>query len=217
MNGVPDYADGVKVITVQHMRDSDAYTIAHLVPSKELMYRAAMGVYESVSWQGKSLVILCGSGNNGGDGYALAGILADHGFPSTILRTSEKFSEDGAYYHDIALSKGIKSYSFTSDGDLKNADIIVDCMLGTGFQGVPRGKVAEAIRAVNESDAYVVSVDINSGMNGDTGMGECAVRSDLTVSIGYYKTGHFIGDAPKLIGSIVNIDIGIVLTEEKDT
>ena len=81
------------VITVATMRESDAHTIALYVPSRELMYRAAMGVYQAVNWQGKKVAIFTGSGNNGGDGYALAGILADHSVPcclyksrSTILR-----------------------------------------------------------------------------------------------------------------------------------
>ena len=68
------------VITVATMRESDAYTIAKFVPSKTLMYRAAMGVYQAAQWKGP-VGILTGGGNNGGDGYALAGILADHGIP----------------------------------------------------------------------------------------------------------------------------------------
>ncbi|MCQ2442061.1 MAG: NAD(P)H-hydrate epimerase [Oscillospiraceae bacterium] len=211
MKPTPHSPELAQAISVQRMRDSDAYTIAHLIPSKELMYRAAMGVFESVDWQGKTPVILCGSGNNGGDGYALAGILADHGIPSKILRVSERFSEDGAYYYNIALSKGVKSEYFAENSNLSDANIIVDCILGTGFYGFPREIIAAAIQKINESKAYVVSVDINSGMNGDTGEAELAVRSDLTVSIGYYKTGHFIGKAPELIGELVNIDIGIVL------
>lgn len=207
----PNCPERVKAITVQQMRDSDAYTIANLVPSKELMYRAAMGVFNSVDWQGKTPVIICGSGNNGGDGYALAGILADNGISATILRTSEHFSEDGEFYHELAVKKGVLSQLFEGVEQLSKGDFIVDCILGTGFQGTPRGKAAAAIDAINKTQAYVVSVDINSGMNGDTGEGELAVRSDMTVSIGYYKTGHFIGRASELIGELVNIDIGIVL------
>ena len=81
------------IVSVATMRESDAYTIANLVPSKELMYRAAMGVYQAVAWKGR-VGILTGSGNNGGDGYALACILADRGIPCQVLRVSEKFSED---------------------------------------------------------------------------------------------------------------------------
>ena len=67
--------------------------------------------------------------------------------------------------------------------------------------------------AVNDTHAYVISVDINSGINGDTGVGNPAIRSDLTVSIGYYKTGLFKGDARQLIGKLVNADIGIELAK----
>lgn len=203
-----------KVISVERMRKSDAYTIANFVPSKELMYRAARGVYHAANWQGKKVAIVCGSGNNGGDGYALAGILADAGVMSTVFCVSEKFSEDGAYYCELAHQKNVEIRTFGEDTDLSQFDMIVDCIFGTGFHGMPRGLAADAIRAINSSSAYVISVDINSGMNGDTGEAELAVKSDLTVSIGFYKTGHFCGRSKQLIGSIVNVDIGIVLTED---
>ena len=95
-----------EVITVGNMRESDAHTIAQYVPSKVLMYRAAMGVCRAADWKGK-IGILTGAGNNGGDGYALACILADRGIACQVLRVSEKFSQDGQHYHDLALSKGV--------------------------------------------------------------------------------------------------------------
>ena len=98
--------------------------------------------------------------------------------------------------------------------DLSGYDVIVDCILGTGFKGEVRGSAAEAIKAINKSGAYVISVDINSGMNGDTGEAALAVRSDLTVSIGYYKQGLFRGDADKYIKELTNVDIGIILLNE---
>lgn len=201
----------LKAISVEQMRNADAYTIAHFVPGRELMYRAARGVYESVSWENKKIAILAGSGNNGGDGYALAGILADHGIVPEIFQTSGKRSADGAYYYEKCQEKGLKPRLFADDTDLTPYDIIVDCILGTGFQGTPRGTAAAAIQRINETSAYVVSVDINSGLNGDTGEAVLAVRSDLTVSIGYYKKGLFLGKAQKYIGDLVNVDIGIVL------
>lgn len=100
---------------------------------------------------------------------------------------------------------------------LNDYDIIVDCMLGTGFSGIPREPIASLIKEINkageEHGAFVISVDINSGMNGDTGEAEIAVVSDLTVSIGYLKTGFFAGKASELIKSLVNADIGIELPE----
>lgn len=208
-------------VPVAVMRAGDAYTIAHFVPGRELMRRAAQGIFDAVAealaatggWQGKRVAIVAGGGNNGGDGYALAGILAQHGVRARIFCVSEKFSEDGLYYYRQALEKGVPAEALSPQENgacLAGYDIVVDCILGTGFAGAPRGAAADAIRAVNASGAWVVSADINSGMNGDTGEAVLAVRSDLTVSVGFYKTGLFLGRAPELIGALVNADIGIV-------
>ena len=211
---VKEKTDG-PVVSVDLMRRSDAYTIEHLVPGKELMYRASYGVYRSYDeWTGKRIAIVVGGGNNGGDGYALAGILKKDGIDSVLLRVSDKMSEDGRYYCDIAEKLGVEVRDFGEQTDLSEFDVIVDCMLGTGFAGTVRGRIRDAILAINSIDAFVISVDINSGMNGDTGEAELAVRSDLTVSIGYYKQGLFRGDAEKYIGRLTNVDIGIVLLPE---
>ena len=213
----PNSQEAKNAISVAQMRESDAYTIANFVESKELMRRAAQGIFDAVAdttgWQDKKIAVIAGSGNNGGDGYALAEILADHGIPAHIFRVSGKFSEDGSYYYEQAVAKGVPAELFLPESDhagFTGYDILVDCILGTGFAGVPRGAAAEAIRSINASGAYVVSADINSGMNGDTGEAVLAVKSDLTVSIGFYKTGLFQGRAPELIGELVNTDIGIV-------
>ena len=200
------------IISVEQMRSSDAYTIENFVPSKELMYRAANGVFESFrSWDNKKIAIVVGGGNNGGDGYALAGILKKNNIDSTIIKVSEKMSEDGKYYSDIAEELGVKAEMFTKETALSSYEVIVDCILGTGFTGEVRGLAKEAIEAINKSGAYVISVDINSGMNGDTGEATLAVRSDLTVSIGYYKQGLFTEAAKEYIKEMTNVDIGIVL------
>ena len=105
-----------KVISVAEMREADRYTIEELgVPSKELMRRAAQGVFDAV-FAGEDLpeddvfstVIFCGSGNNGGDGYALAEIMKDEDLDVTVVRVSEKFSEDGKYYFDRCAEKGVR-------------------------------------------------------------------------------------------------------------
>lgn len=197
------------------MRKSDAYTIEHFVPSKELMYRAAKGVYDSYKeWKGKRIAIVTGGGNNGGDGYALAGILKENSINPNIIKVSEKMSEDGQYYYNTAAELGVESEEFTDTTDLGKYDVIVDCILGTGFSGEVRGKAKDAIEAINKSKAFVISVDINSGMNGDTGEATLAVKSDLTVSIGYLKTGLVSDAAKEYIGALVNVDIGIVLAED---
>ena len=203
------------VISVKNMRESDAFTINTSVDSKELMLRAAQGVYESVNWKGQ-IAIVTGSGNNGGDGYALASILWDKGFAPVLLRVSENFSDDGLYYYKECVKKGVGDVICDSYTDFSQYDIIVDCILGTGFSGVLKDSVAEVIEAVNRTDAYVVSVDINSGLNGSNGLAQpVAVKSDLTVSIGYYKTGMFLNDSSYYIKRLVNRDIGIKLLKKQ--
>lgn len=204
------------------MREADQYTIGKGTPSKELMRRAAQGVFDTYpGWPGLKTLIVCGSGNNGGDGYALASIMKDHDLDVTVLRLSEKFSEDGLYYFRQCEAKGVPVLVYGTDSvEFKDWQVIVDCVLGTGFQGTPHGPAAAVIGEINyareSAGAYVISVDINSGMNGDTGEAENAVVSDLTVSIGFYKTGFFQGKAPKLIGGLANVDIGIELPEEPE-
>ena len=203
------------VISVKNMRESDAFTINTSVSGKELMQRAARGVYESVKWNG-SIAIFCGSGNNGGDGYALAEILFDNGFSPVILRLSEKFSEDGAYYYNRCKNKVINELFCDEFTDLSSYDIIVDCILGTGFSGELREDIINLIENINRASAYKVSVDINSGLSGANGTAHpTAVKSDLTVSIGYFKTGMFLNDANTYIGSLKNVDIGIKLLKKQ--
>lgn len=201
----------LEAVTVERMRESDKYTIENFVSGKELMYRAAHGIYHFYSFSGKKIAIAAGSGNNGGDGYALACILKDNGINSLIYRLSDKFSEDGKYYFDLAKEKGLPDILFSEKDEFIGYDVIVDCIFGTGFKGKPEGISAAAINKINSSGAFVISADINSGLNGNTGEAQLAVKSDLTVSIGFYKTGMFKGDAPSLIGDLVNVDIGIKL------
>ena len=203
----------IDCISVENMRRSDAYTIANLVPSLELMNRAAFGVFKAVSWK-ESIAIVVGSGNNGGDGFALACILKEHGFHCTVFTVSQRLSEDSAHYADKAKAAGVPILPFAPDC-LNGYSIVVDCLLGTGFQGSLRECYRIAIESINASSAYVVSVDINSGMHGDTGEAELAVRSDLTVTIGYVKTGLVSKHAGNYIKKLVCTDIGIVLVNEE--
>ena len=177
-------------ISVENMRLSDVLTIENFVPSLELMRRAAEGVFQAVNWRGK-VAIVVGSGNNGGDGFALACILHHENIECAVFTVSQRLSADSAHYAAKATELGVSILPFTSDC-LDGFDVIVDCLLGTGFQGALRENYRTAIKEINASSAQVISFDINSGMNGDTGEGELIVRSDLTVTIGFVKkrTGH---------------------------
>lgn len=203
-----------QVVSVENMRKSDAHTIAEHTSSAELMYRAAQGIYDAVRFTGR-VAIVCGKGNNAGDGYALACILCKNGIVPTIFRAGDGFSKDGLYYYKTALSLGAQEEAIASAACFTGYDIVVDCLLGTGFSGEVRGEIRNAIEQINASNAYVISADINSGLNGDTGVADIAVNSDLTVSIGAYKTGLFLNDAPYYIDKMVNADIGIHMLDEE--
>jgi len=203
----------IPCISVDNMRQSDAYTIANLVPSLELMYRASYGVFKAHDWSGTTAIVV-GSGNNGGDGFSLTWILKERGFNCTLFTLSTKMTPDSAYYASKAKDVGVPTRPFAA-GCLNGFDTVVDCLLGTGFSGTVRGDYRDAIEAINASEAFIISVDINSGMNGDTGEAELAVRSDLTVTIGYVKTGLVTENAGNYIKRMVCTDIGIVLVREE--
>lgn len=203
----------MKAVPVKTMRESDAYTIEHLVPSKELMRRAGEGIFKAADWK-EPVAIVCGKGNNAGDGYVVASYLKDAGIPCTIILISDKFSDDGRYYFDMAKEKGVEVKTYDDTLNFKAFGSILDCLLGTGFKGNVEGELADVIEKINESGAYIVSADINSGLNGDTGLGETYVKSDLTVSIGDFKLGHFRGNADQAMKNKVNCDIGIKIIGE---
>lgn len=198
------------VTTVRVMRESDAETIRRGMPGRELMRRAGEAIRRAYPWRGRTAII-CGTGNNAGDGYVLAALLHCDHIPCEVILLEDSFSEDGAYYYGKCKEIGVKITHFDEKTDLSVFDEIVDCIFGTGFRGQAAGIEAEAIRRINASGAKVISVDINSGLNGDNGRSPLCVRSDLTVSIGFYKPGHFLGQAKDEIGKLVNVDIGIDL------
>lgn len=205
----------IPLVSVENMRLSDAYTIANFIPSLVLMHRAAMGVFNAYHWQGSTAIVV-GSGNNGGDGFALACILKEKGFNCTVFTVSQRLSDDSAYYATKTKEAGVIIRPFEK-GCLEGFSNVVDCLLGTGFYGTVRDNYRKAIEAINESGAFVISVDINSGMNGDSGLAELAVRSDLTVTIGFVKTGLVAENAGRYMKRLVCADIGIKLVREEGT
>lgn len=198
-------------VSTEVMRESDRWTIENLVPSKELMERAGKAIFDQVDWKGP-VGIICGKGNNAGDGFVVASLLKGHGIDCEIvLLYGDSFSEDGKHFYDICVSKGIP---VVNDSDYSKYKTIVDCIFGTGFKGEVKEPAKSAIGKINSSGAYVVSADINSGLNGDTGLGDLYVISDLTVSIGTFKYGHFLGYSDVAMKKKVNCNIGIKIIGE---
>lgn len=203
-------------ISVENMRLSDQQTVEQFVPSLELIRRAATGVFQAISWDGR-VGILAGSGNNGADGFALAAILKSRNIDVTVFTMSQRLHQDCGYYARKAGAAGVHIQPFqAAQSLLRGYDMIVDCLLGTGFQGELRDSYRSAIEEINASGAYVVSVDINSGLNGDTGEGAVAVCSDVTITVEFVKNGLVSENAAAYIKRLVCIKIGIMLAREEN-
>ncbi len=203
-----------ETVSARIMRESDAYTAENITDSRLLMYRAGEGIFRSYAFSGR-VAIICGTGNNAGDGYVLALLLNERDIDVTLFLSAEKFSPDGKFYFDKCTEKGIKTRLCSADTVFGDYDILVDCIFGTGFRGAIGGPCSDIIDKINESGKIVISADINSGLGADSGLAEKCVRSTLTVSIGTYKHGHFLGMAKDVIGAKTNVDIGINIRGER--
>lgn len=198
----------LRVLNNEQMRAADEYTIKQAgVSSAVLMRRAGKAIAEETAKVAKErcmhrILVVCGKGNNGGDGYVCAEELLCRGFDVKVYAFNGKLSED-CKRERAAYSGG---YATEICGD-----IIVDCIFGTGLCREVSGTYAEIISSINRGKAFVVAADIPSGVNGDNGrvLG-CAVKADLTVAIAEYKVGHFIADGADYCGKIVKKDIGII-------
>lgn len=198
----------IQVFSVENMRKSDAQTIANGISGRDLMFRAGKAVFERVDWKAP-VAVICGFGNNAGDGYVLSKLLHESDIRCDVILIEEKFSEEGAFYFNLCKTVGVPVKIWNGNIDLSGYSTIVDCIFGTGFKGSVTGRVKSVIERINRSGSYVVSVDINSGLNGDSGIGDLYVKSDLTLSIGGFKSGHFLNMAKDVMKKKINCDIGI--------
>ncbi len=187
------------------------------------MERAGDGVVTHLAqafgpFKGKHIVILCGKGNNGGDGLVAARLLKKFGAKLTVVLMSpyQKLSKDAKTMYRRLLKKSGPSVFVVQPPPpilrtiTENADVLVDALLGTGLSSPVREPYLQAIQAINASPAFTLSIDIPSGLNGATGtpMG-ATVSCDLTVTLGCYKIGLFMGPAIDLVGKVELVDIGI--------
>ena len=169
--------------------------------------------------KGRCAVIFAGSGNNGGDAFALARQLWNHNVKVMILHTKERedYSGDSAYHMDLALKLDIPCFylpEYNLDF-LKKIDIVVDGLLGTGFQGPLREDSQKWIKAINKlgKNSFVLSLDIPSGINGTTGIpSPVAVCANVTVTFEAAKLGLFLPPSRDYVGQLTIKKIGIPRT-----
>lgn len=195
------------------MKAADAATINAGLPSLVLMERAALCVLDVIkahSFDLSQVLVLCGPGNNGADGIALARLLCEEGYEPCIktFGSPERYSEE----LKIQLSLlGNYRYSTADRFDPCGYSLIVDCLFGVGLARDITGEIADVIGLVNASGVPVVSVDIPSGLSADSGhiLGT-AVYADITVGISDAKPGYYICDGKACCGELVIKNIGIM-------
>jgi ADP-dependent NAD(P)H-hydrate dehydratase / NAD(P)H-hydrate epimerase len=211
----------MKIATSWIMREIDKYCIEDLkIPGIVLMENAALKVVKNLSHENnKSFAIVCGRGNNGGDGFAIARHLHVLGRKVEVFLVGSKegMSEESTTNYTILKNMGIaitKINNFEDINELRDAvgrcDATVDALFGTGLSKNVEGIYDMAISIINENSKYTISVDVPSGLNSDTGkvMGNC-VKAQRTITFQLYKKGFLAYDSDKLTGEIIIEDIGI--------
>lgn len=198
-----------KAITAEQMRHYDSYTINTIgIPSLVLMERAALAVRDEVlnafPLNLQNIVVVAGSGNNGGDGLDVARLLHIAGVKVTILNVG---NPDHASNEHQVQDRICQYYKIPQTSDLnvlKDASLIVDALFGIGIDRPVEGNYATAIEAINNSDAVVVAVDMPSGINTNTGevMG-VAVNATATVTFAVNKVGLTKSAGKKHAGRVV--------------
>jgi hydroxyethylthiazole kinase-like uncharacterized protein yjeF len=210
------------VFTAAEMRDVDTRAITQLgIPGPRLMENAGSGAARLIARafapiRGKRVLIVCGRGNNGGDGFVVARRLKARGARAQLVLIGRRSEVKG----DAAVALGRWRGRIEEvvagprlpalDRDLGRADVIVDALLGTGLTGPARGLVADAIDAVNRAGRPVVSLDLPSGLSADHGapLGP-AVQATLTVTFAGYKRSLLLYPAASRAGRTDVVDIGI--------
>ncbi len=212
------------LVTPEQMQLLDRRTIQEAkVPGTTLMERAGTGIVTHLqkhygSLKGKNVVVICGKGNNGGDGLVVARLLQHKGAHLTVILLTpyQELSKDAKtmFRRFKKMAKPSQILLLPTQKKLEsvvnNAHLIVDALLGTGLSSSIREPYASTIHAMNASSAYAVAVDIPSGLDGHTGaiLGT-ALQADLTVTFGCPKLGLYVGEAIDQVGHIEVVDIGI--------
>jgi hydroxyethylthiazole kinase-like uncharacterized protein yjeF len=153
-------------------------------------------------------VVVCGTGNNGGDGLVCARRLLESGHLTSVCCVDPaRFKGPAAHALEALTSTGVEVLSALR---LDHASIVVDAIFGVGISRPPQGRVAEWIEAINVSGKKVIAVDVPSGLDADTGVAYSpCVHADITVTLGLPKQGLLRADGPRVAGEIWVADIGV--------
>jgi len=223
----------IQICDRAYHKNTDTYTMSEIgIPGIVLMERAAYAVVQEVQkhcTKSERILAVCGSGNNGGDGIAAARILYLMGYSCDVLLFCGKhgLTEETEQQLQIAKNAGLKIYQISCDRaeaasdvefkGVKEYTILLDAIFGVGLTRMIAEPYKSVVEMINASDAFVVAVDIPSGIDTDTGavLG-CAVRADVTISFGFGKPGLYLYPGAEYAGKVTVKEIGFVRPQEPE-
>ena len=216
----------IPVYSTSQIREIDEYAISRLkIPSLILMENAALEIFHFIMDANfhfginPSVGIICGKGNNGGDGFAVARHLSNAGFNVKVLHTHlpDQMSADCRTNFQIiqnlkSINKNISIKKINSANDvqsIRNSDLIIDALFGSGFSGDLKDPYDKIIRKLNDFKSIKIAIDIPTGLNADNGFTKLAFKADYTVTLGELKPGLFFNFGPLYSGEVTKGNIGV--------
>jgi len=202
-----------EVLTVEQSYAADRFAAAQGVPLLDLMETAGRKVAEEAAkrWSPCKVLVLCGPGNNGGDGLVAARYLKEWGWPVRVSVLGSRANLKG----DIAVMarKWDGPFETVTGDSLGDCELVIDALFGAGFTRPLDEEALAAVLALNASGLPVLAVDVPSGLGGDTGrvLGEVCVKADATITFFRKKPGHVLLPGRALCGEVVVAEIGIPL------
>ncbi|MBW6411452.1 NAD(P)H-hydrate dehydratase [Clostridium weizhouense] len=212
----------MEIFLSKQCKEIDRITIENIgIPSIVLMENAASSVCAEIRNKGESFFIFCGHGNNGGDGLAIARHLISIGkkVKLMIIGINEKYTDD--FITNLKILDNIGNVDITKINkeedineklinEIKHYDVIVDCIFGVGLNRKLTGIFELLIKQLNENSKLIVSVDVPSGLNCDSGLEEgIAIKADFTYTFEVLKEGFLNYNAIKYLGKVKVLNIGI--------
>ncbi|MHC4984250.1 MAG: NAD(P)H-hydrate dehydratase [Planctomycetota bacterium] len=202
---------GRALLSVAEMSRADAAAVAAGVAGSELMANAGRAVAEAVQarWEPRPLLVCCGPGNNGGDGFVAARHLTEAGWPVRLALLGDRAALKGDAAYHAAQWRG--EVLPLAEGLLADNGLVVDALFGAGLSRPLEGAARAVVVAARARGLPVVAVDVPSGLSGDSGrpLGDCALQAERTVTFFRKKPGHLLLPGRELCGELVVADIGI--------
>lgn len=197
------------LLDVRQMGEADRLTVAAGTPATSLMENAGQAVANEIMqrWSARPVIVLCGPGNNGGDGFVTARHLSTTAWPVRVALLGSQDHLTGAARQHADLWRG--TVEPLTSAVLDGAELVVDALFGAGLSRALEGSSVETLAAAARQKLPIVAIDVPSGVMGDTGEALGAVASVLTVTFFRKKPGHLLLPGRRICGEVVVADIGI--------